>query len=237
MPRLPLYQTIAGDIHAGIRAGEFPPGSQLPSETDLGRRYQVSRMTVRQALDLLASDGLVARRQGSGTYVTEARRGRRLKSLRSFGDEVAGIDAELTNRVVSADVVQPPEEVAAALGLARDEHVSRLRRVRLLDGIPSALQDAWIPYGKAPGLTREPLVEGSLYRTLREKYGLQFGWADHLMSGATLAPEEAELLNVPPGGAVLYGQRTTYTTAAEPIEFTYSWTLPDFPLLMRIEPE
>src|SRR5699024_10451887 len=80
MPDLPLYQVIVGDIRAGIRLGEFSPGAQLPSETDLGRRYQVSRMTVRQALNLLASEGLVTRKQGSGTYVNEARRGRRIKS-------------------------------------------------------------------------------------------------------------------------------------------------------------
>ena len=130
MPDLPLYQVIVGDIRAGIRLGEFSPGAQLPSETDLGRRYQVSRMTVRQALNLLASEGLVTRKQGSGTYVNEARRGRRIKSLRSFGDEVADIDAELTNRVVLADVVQPSEVVADALGLTIEDHVSRLRRVR-----------------------------------------------------------------------------------------------------------
>ncbi|MFJ6651735.1 GntR family transcriptional regulator [Microbacterium sp. NPDC091313] len=236
--RAPMYRVIYDDIVAQIRSGALEPASRLPSEQALAQQYGVSRMTVRQALDLLGDDELLSRRQGSGTYVREhARRGRRLTRLRSFAEELAETASHVTSTIVRAEVTSPSEEVAAALDLAAGDTVSRLTRVRLVDGVSAALQDAWIPYAVAPGLTREPLLEGSLYRTLTDRYGVELRWADQSMTAALLADPEAGLLGVEPGGAVLRGSRTTYTRSDRPVEHTFGWTLPEFPLLLRIDVE
>jgi DNA-binding GntR family transcriptional regulator len=238
MQRAPLYRVIYDDIVGQIRSGVLEPAAQLPSEPDLAKQYGVSRMTVRQALDLLVTDDLVSRRQGSGTFVREhARTGRRLNRLRAFADELGDAGGSIESRIVRAEVTRPVEEVAEALRLEPDDAVHRLTRVRLVRGEPAALQDAWVPYAVAPGLTRDPLVDGSLYRTLAERYGIELRWADQSMTAALLGEHEAELLGVEPGGAVLRGLRTTYSEADRPVEFTYGWTLPDFPLLLRIEAE
>lgn len=234
----PLYRVIYDDIVAQIRSGELAPAAQLASEPDLAKRYGVSRMTVRQALDLLVADELVSRRRGTGTFVREqTRRGRRFNRLRSFADELADTGAEVVSELVRAEVTRPTDEVAAALGLDEGDSVNRLTRVRRVGGTAAALQDAWVPYAVAPGLTREPLVEGSLYRTLAERYAVDLRWADQSMTADVLGETEASLLGVPPGGAVLRGVRTTFSDADRPVEFTYGWTLPDFPLLLRIEAE
>jgi len=238
MSRSVLYRVIYDDLSSQITSGALKAGSKLESEPELARRYQVSRMTVRQALDLLLTDDLVTRKRGSGTFVREnPRRGRRLNRLRSFAEELAGSDEAVTSRILSATEEKAPRDVAEGLGLEVDDAVNRLKRLRLVGGVPAAVQDAWLPYAVAPGLARDPLVEGSLYRTLTEKHGLKLRWADQTMTAALLGPAEAELLSAPVGGAVLHSVRITYSDTERAVEYTNSWTLPEFPLLLRIDAE
>lgn len=238
MQRAPRYSVIHDDIVEQVRSGTLEPGMRLPSEQDLAKRYGVSRMTVRQALDLLASDEVVVRKHGSGTFVRDqARQGRHIDRLRSFAAELADADVEVTSEVVRAELVDAPGDIAEALGVEPGDPVHRLTRVRLVDGAPAALQDSWIPSRFAPSLTREPLMGGSLYRTLTERHGVRLRWADQSMTAEMLGIDEAALLRVAPGVAVLRGMRTTYTDADEPVEFTHGWTLPSFPLLLRIDAE
>ncbi|MFC3996142.1 GntR family transcriptional regulator [Nocardiopsis sediminis] len=233
-----LYRVIYDDISAQIASGALKAGAKLESETELARRYQVSRMTVRQALDLLIADELVTRKRGSGSYVREhPRRGRRLNRLRSFAQELASPEEAVTSQVLSATEEEAPAGVADRLGLEVHDAVNRIRRLRLVGGVPAAVQDAWVPYAVAPGLVRDPLVEGSLYRTLTEKHGLKLRWADQTMTAALLEPAEAELLGAAVGGAVLHSLRITYSDTERAVEYTNSWTLPEFPLLLRIDAE
>ncbi|EGX59757.1 GntR family transcriptional regulator [Streptomyces zinciresistens K42] len=228
---------IYDDLVSQIRSGSLAPGTRLPGETDLARQYGVSRMTVRQALDLLDAERCVVRRQGSGTFVNDhTERGRRLNRLRSFADEVEG-DGGQSSRVIRCETAPAPAEVAEALGVGAGDTVNRLTRVRLIGGTPAALQDAWVPYSVAPSLSREPLLDGSLYRTLTERFGVELRHADQSMAAALLTDEQAELLATAPGGAALEVRRTTYGSRGETVEFTTSWTLPAFPFLLRIDAE
>lgn len=236
MTQAPMYRVIYDDIVSQITSGALAPADQLPSETDLARQYGVSRMTVRQALDRLGSDQFVRRRQGLGTFVTEEpRRARRLGRLRSFAEELGESAQQVASRIVRCETTTAPVDVARALGGVEGDTVTRLTRVRLVDGAPAALQDAWIPYAVAPSLSREPLLEGSLYRTLTERYGVRLRHADHAMVALALDPERAGLLGLAPGGAVLEGRRSTYDDAGDVVEYTVSVTLPAFPLLLRID--
>jgi GntR family transcriptional regulator len=238
MARAPRYRVIYDDIVSQIQAGALAPATQLPGENDLARQYQVSRMTVRQALDLLVSDNFVVRKQGVGTFVKEVpARGRRLTRLRSFADELAGPGGEVSSRVVRAETTAAPAEVADAFGVEEGDLANRMTRVRLVDGAPAALQDTWVPYAVAPSLCRQPLVDGSLYRTLTERFGVQLRYADQSMTAVLLTPAHAELLDAAPGGAAQRGRRITFGGAGEIVEFTTSWTLPEFPLLLRIDAE
>lgn len=238
MSRSVLYQVIYDDLFSQITSGTLKAGSKLESEPELARRYQVSRMTVRQALDLLLADELVTRKRGSGTYVREnPRRGRRLNRLRSFAQELAGSDEAVTSQVLKASEEKAPQEVAEGLGMEVGDAMSRIKRLRLVGGVPAAVQDAWVPYAVAPGLARDPLLDGSLYRTLTEKHGLKLRWADQTMTAALLEPGVAEPLSAEAGGAVLHSVRITYSDTERAVEYTNSWTLPEFPLLLRVDAE
>ncbi|AUA08625.1 MULTISPECIES: GntR family transcriptional regulator [Streptomyces] len=238
MSRAPRYQVIYDDLVSQIRAGALSKDSRLPGETELAKQYGVSRMTVRQALDLLESERFVIRRQGSGTFVSDhAEHGRRLNRLRSFADEIADTGGTASSRVVRCETAPASAEVAEAFGIAEGDLANRLTRVRLIGGVPAALQDAWVPYSAAPSLSREPLVDDSLYRTLTKRFGVELRYADQSMVAVLLDAEQADLLGTLPGRPALEIHRTTYGSRGEVVEFTTSWTLPEFPFLMRIDAE
>ena len=231
-----MYQVIDDDLAAQITTGELAPGARLPSEYELAERYGVSRMTVRQALDRLEAARLLVRHQGSGNFVSPANlQGRRLKHLSSFSDDLMGANRTVSTRVIRLEVVPAPRAVAEGLHLHPGQEVNHFERVRLVDSHPAALQDSWIPYAAAPGLARDGMIEGSLYRTLRQRYGVELLWADQIMTATELTEQQGGVLEAAAGTAVLSTRRTTFGANGEPVEFAESWTLPEFPLIMRID--
>lgn len=233
--RIPMYRMIEEDLLGQIERGDLPRSSQLPSETALAEQYGVSRMTVRQALDRLESARLVVRQQGSGSFVAGTPGlVRRIGRLRSFSEELAADDVVVTSQVLVQHTDTPPADVAERLA-TDGRQATNLRRVRLVDGIPAALQDAWIPASVAPGLDHVDLRDGSLYGTLRDRFGVEFGWAEQLVRASLLDDEAAAALGVNAGEPALETERVTYAAGNEPIEFVRSWTRARFPLVMQLQ--
>jgi GntR family transcriptional regulator len=233
--RIPMYRMIEEDLLGQIERGELPRESQLPSETALAEQYGVSRMTVRQALDRLETARLVVRQQGSGSFVAGTSvRARRVNRLRSFSEELANGDVRVTSRVLGQEALLPPADVAARLG-TDGKQATRLERVRLVDDDPAALQVAWIPVAVAPGLARADLSSASLYATLRDRFGVEFGWAEQVVRAVLLDEAVAGDLGVDAGRPAIETERTTYSSDNLPIEFVRSWTRAEFPLLMHLD--
>ncbi|WP_150463185.1 GntR family transcriptional regulator [Nesterenkonia ebinurensis] len=235
MPRAPRYRVIYDDIVSQIRDGRLPAGAQLPNENDLARRYGVSRMTVRQSLDMLDAERYVVRRQGSGTFVAERRSGRHLNRLQSFGDELAADDVDVTSETIHFEEYPVPPDIADLFGIRADDIAHRVKRIRKVGGVPAALQDAWIPYAVAPALTRESLLEDSLYRTLTGRYGVELSHADQELTAVGLSADHAARLGAEEGAPALESRRITYAADGNVVERVTSWTLQEFPLLLRIE--
>lgn len=141
---VPLYRQLAGHLEDEIRSGRLLPGARLPSETELTRRYGVSRITLRQAVTELVRKQLLARQQGKGTFVTipavqhDLRRSHGL--LGSLFSQARGASA----RLLRYDLVVPPADIAALLALRRAERALRLDRLYLIDGRPVALAQGWL---------------------------------------------------------------------------------------------
>jgi DNA-binding GntR family transcriptional regulator len=237
MTRVPIYRVIADDLLAQISSGELPVDSQLPSEAEMAARYGVSRMTVRQAMDQLESAKVIVRHQGSGSYVRDAPRHLRgMNGLRSFAAEISADGAVVLSRIVAQESTSSaPAEVTNELAASRSTRFVRLARVRLVNDVPAAYQEAWVPFSVAPGLARDELVEGSLYRTLVERYGVELSWANQIISTTLATKELAGYLDEKPGSPLLTIRRTTYSKRNQPIEFVRSWTRKRFPLAQRIE--
>jgi GntR family transcriptional regulator len=215
--RQPKYLRIHAELRDRITSGQWPAGTSLPAQRDLAGEFGVSIMTLRQALQLLADDGLIAARHGSGTYVA-ARYEYDLGHLRSFAADLAAQGAEIRTRLLAADTITPADEVSARLG--DPGQVLRLRRLRLAGGRPLIMQTSYLPLPLADGLDPADLAERGLYTVLAEHRPAEHGPAEHGPAGhgpaghgpAGHGPAEHEL-----AGHGLAGHGLAVTRAAETI--------------------
>lgn len=213
----PLYRQVAEALRAEIE-GRLRPGEAIPTESELERRFGVSRITVRRALDELARAGLVTRRRGSGTFVTRPKVTEQLGVLHSWAE---GMRAQgLEPRTVDCEILRiaPPAWVAQALRLDPDASaaVLRVQRLRHAGDEPLCLMVDYLPHYIAPDLPERGLEGESLYETLERRYKLIPGRVEDTVSARGATMFEALLLGVSPGAPVLYVTRLTYGADDEP---------------------
>ena len=197
------------------------PGDALPSERELAERYDVARMTVRAEIARLAADGLVERVQGRGTFVAEARVAQ-AASLSSFTEDMRARGFVPGSRVLGQETVPADQVVAGRLGLAPGTPVLRIRRVRMADGEPMALEEAFLPIDRFGDLASTDLHEASLFEVL-ERSGARFPSADQRVVAVEIVGEDANLLRVAPGRAGLRFHTTLLDEDEQPL--SYAWTL------------
>lgn len=197
---------------------EAKPGDPLPSEAELCERFSVSRMTVRQALQELTNDGLVDRRRGQGTFVSQRPVHRRPGVFLSFSEEMARRGAMATSRLLDASVThaRPVESVDLSLGDAAD--VVRVVRVRLADGTPVALEDAAL-LPELAGVLDEDLATGSLHDALQRR-GVVATRAVGTITARMARASETDLLDLPPQAALLVELRILFDQRGRAFERT-----------------
>jgi len=176
------------------------PGTAAPSERDLVERFGVARMTVRQALDVLVAEGVLQRFPGRGTFVAPPRR--KPSQIASFTEDMAGRGTVAESRTLMAEKVKAPAGVARALGIAPREPVLRWRRLRLADGSPVCLSDAYLSAGLVPGIFDGPDLPDSLYDELTAR-GRRPTWVEDSLSAGVATAEEAGLLECKEGSVVI----------------------------------
>lgn len=220
----PLYLELARRLREGILSGAY--GEALPPERALAEALGASRDSVRKALDLLEEEGLVVRRQGSGTFV--AKRATFRTRLKGFSEEMAALGLTASSQVLRAERRPASPEEALTLGLSPGEEVVHLVRLRLAGGEPMALERATLP---AWALGEVP--QDSLYRAL-EARGLRPVRALQRLR-AVAAREEAKPLGVEPGSPLLHLERISYLADGRPIEWVKSWYRADrYELLVEL---
>lgn len=178
---------------------ESAPGSPAPSERELVRRFSVARMTVRQALDALVSEGLLERIPGKGTFVAKPRS--RVGMLTSYTDDMAARGMHPDGQTLIARVEQAGPGVARALEISEGAPVVHWKRLRRADGQPMSIEDAYINETLVPGLL-QPGIALSLYDALANR-GLRPTWAEDSIKADIATAEEAEMLEVPSGSPTL----------------------------------
>ena len=215
----PLYQQIKGLITQGLQAGEWKPGEMIPSEIELAGRYKVSQGTVRKAIDELAAENLLLRRQGKGTFVathTEPRT--QFRFLRLTPNEGEPRYPEST--VLECRRVRAPSEIARALDLKSGDPVITIKRVLAFAGNPCVLDELWLPGMVFKGLTAERLTESKapLYSMFENEFGTKMIRADEKIRAVAAERGVAMLLHVTPGTPLLQVERLTYTYGDKPVE-------------------
>ncbi|MBX3610314.1 MAG: GntR family transcriptional regulator [Hydrogenophaga sp.] len=218
----PLYQQIKGLILRSLQAGEWKPGDMIPSELDLAARYKVSQGTVRKAIDELATDNLVVRRQGKGTFVaTHAEQHIQFRFLRLLPDQGTLDEQGLAERrIIDCRRLRASAEVARQLGLRTGDAVLQVRRVLAFGGTPTILEEIWLPGTPFKGLTLDTLAsdKGPMYALFESQFGVRMVRASEKIKAVGADADAAGLLAVAEGHPLLSVERLSYTYNDTPME-------------------
>ena len=218
----PLYQQIKSLILRSLQAGEWKPGDMIPSELDLAARFKVSQGTVRKAIDELATDNLLVRRQGKGTFVaTHAEQHIQYRFLRLLPDNSSlETQGPAERRIIECRRLRAPADVARQLGLRSGDGVLLVRRVLAFAGTPAILEDVWLPGNAFKGLTLETLADdkGPMYALFEAQFGIRMVRAVEKIKATSADAETAELLAVEAGYPLLSVERLAFTYNDTPME-------------------
>jgi GntR family transcriptional regulator len=217
----PMYHQLANIFRQRVRNGEWAVGGLIPSDRELCQQYGVSKFTILQALGELVREGLLRRAQGRGTIVVRQRVEHDLTKLRGFSEDMLLRGLQPSSRVLRAEIVPCPADVAAHLAILPDEEVVRLERVRFADGRPLAVETHYHPAMLCPGLTQRDL-SGSLKAILENEYALKFDHATQWLRARPATTVERKILQIPRDTAVLEMLRVTYTPKNLPFEYLES---------------
>jgi GntR family transcriptional regulator len=215
----PLYQQIKSLITQSLQSGEWKPGELMPSEVELAARFKVSQGTVRKAIDELSAENLVVRRQGKGTFVATHHEERaHYRFLRLMPDE--GVPHHPESRFLEVKRIRAPAEVARLLDLKSGDAVVYIKRVQSFDGVPTILEEQWLPGQLFKGLTAERLVEykGPMYGLFESEFGTRMIRATEKIRAVLADAGAAQHLNVAEGTPMLCAERVSFTYGDKAVE-------------------
>lgn len=234
----PLYLQLHRRLAEAIATGRLKPGDSLPPEREMAALTGLSRVTVRKGVEMLVASGQLVQKRGSGTFVAPKveRLEQALSLLTSFTEDMARRGKVVESLWLARGLHNPSPEEVMALGLAADERVARLERVRQSDGVPLAIERASLSETILPDPQK---VDSSLYAVLQAR-GLRPVRAVQRITAANLNPRDAELLLVPTGAAGLKIERVSYLASGRVVEFTrslYRGDAYDFAVELKLAPE
>jgi GntR family transcriptional regulator len=216
----PRYARLRQAIRARIAAGEWRAGDQIPTIRQLGEAYGVSHITVVQALEMLAREGWIVRRQGKGVFVGQPRADEPRLALRDFGEGDGDPEKTPVSRTLRLRRQPATADLVARLCLKVDEEVVLLERLHSLDGSPLGVQKAYFPEHFVPGLVERSEPIESVYGLLADAYSLVPTSAAEIYLPTTLGRHQARLLEARPGTPAFQVERITSDQHGRPIELS-----------------
>lgn len=239
LPAPTLYRRIRDELRERIVGGAWQPHDRVPSESELMKRYAVSRITVRQALGDLEKEGVIFKVPGKGSFVAPVRTpktAQQLGRLQGFAEAMGAAGHEIRNRVLSVRDVPAEAAVAGRLGVALGDPVVEIRRVRHLGSRPVSLDVTWLPRHLGTRVAREDLAARDIFAILEADCGVALGHADLTIDAAPADDEQAALLDVPAGSPVLHVERLTCAQDGLPIDYEHLYCRTDhFQYRLRLQ--
>ncbi|WP_059105658.1 GntR family transcriptional regulator [Shouchella shacheensis] len=218
-----LHAKIKNEIIDRIRLGDYPVQSQLPTEAEFCDNFNVSRTTVRTALQQLSQEGYVYRRQGRGTFVSEPKVKTSLsQTVSSFNEQVTLQGKQPEIHVVSLDVIPADDMLASTLSCETNAPIQRLVRIRYADGHPLQYEMAYVPWGLAPGLTQEQ-CEISLYGALRDNFGLNIARTEEHLQLSYTDEHVSIMLQTEENAPCFYLETTAYLESGTVAEYSQTY--------------
>ena len=218
--KLPLYHQLYEILRDHILRGEWQPGDMIPPESELTERYQVSRTTVRQVLDMLVNENLIYRQQGRGTFVAHPTLDQTLVRIVSFTEDMRQRGFEPGTKVISSDLVSAPADIAQRLEIQPGEELARLKRLRLADGEPMSVEESYLVHRYCPGVLQGDYASHPLRRALESDYGIRLVRAKQVIRALPTPSDLGRMLSMRPAkSALLYIERVSYSQQDVPVEF------------------
>ncbi|ARP81772.1 GntR family transcriptional regulator [Bordetella genomosp. 8] len=217
---VPLYQQIKDTLRAAILNGQYPPHSRVPSESELQEMFEVSRITIRQALGDLQKEGLIFKVHGKGSFVSQPKAVQNITSLQGFA-EAMGDEQEIVNHVVSFDFVAANAQVASKLALDEGSIVAEIHRVRLLNRKPTSYEVTFLPEALGKKLQRADLVTRDIFLILENDCGVALGSADLGIEAIPAPAAVTRALGMKKEQPALRVERLTYDDALRPVDYEH----------------
>jgi len=221
---IPLYFQVATRVEKAIMDGTLPAGARLENEISFGERLGLSRPTVRRAIQDLVDKGLLVRRRGIGTQVVHGQVTRGVE-LTSLHEDLIRSGKKATTKLLSLAKIKATKQDAEHLGVALGDEVLWIRRLRLADGVAVSVMENWLP-SDFTDITFEDLSEHGLYQILRSR-GVSLRVAKQRIGARKANAEEAKLLEIDKGAALLTMDRTAYDNSGRAIEYGHHCYRPD----------
>jgi GntR family transcriptional regulator len=215
----PLYSRVETVLASEINAGALKVGDQLPTEDTLIARFEVSRITVRRAIQNLVSRGLVEIHRGKGTFVAAPKITQELTELSGFVEDMHALGRKPTARVLGREIVTADATVARQLALTKGERVVRIRRVRLADGVPISFDETYLPLEIGQKIITNNLKVEPIFSLLERKYDVRLIEAEYKLEAVAAETEVAAALRVKQGSPIFRIERTSYSTGNRPVDY------------------
>lgn len=215
--KVPLYKQVKEKILREINE-QMKEGDLLPTEPEMEEKYQVSRITVRKAIDDLVLEGFVTKEQGRGTFVRSTKIVQDASSITSWTEEMHLKGKTPDTQKLKLFAVSPSRKMKQNLKLAANEEIICVERIRLVDGEPIALMFNYLRSKFIPGFLDKGFTRESLYEELEENYDIVLEEATEQIRARLVTDLEASALNIPPDEAVMHITRTTYLPDGTPFE-------------------
>jgi len=233
---VPLHSQLRDLLRGRILDGEYAPDSQMPSESELGAMFKVSRITVRQALGDLQKEGLIFKIHGKGTFVSKPKAFQNVSTLQGLAESMTGRGYEVINRLRSFRFVPADKLVAERLNVAEGETVTQIRRVRLINREPVSLEMTWLPKHLGERLENADLVTRDIFLILENDCGLTLGHADLAIDAVLADSDLTQALEVETGSPIMRIERLTHTADGQPVDFEHLYYRGDaFQYRLRID--
>jgi len=204
-----LYYQLKEKLAKRIAGGHWKPGEKIPSEAELCEAYQVSRITVRKAIEDLVRSGQLVKHQGKGTFVTNVSLEHKLSKFYSFSEELTRSGMTERAQVLSFEVIAAGDEVGEKLSMKPSEKVYMVKRLRMADELPYTVEISYIPHALCPGLTAKNITEKGLYNSMRSLNVFPERIIEKIRAAA-VGKSDAEMMNLKANSPAIKLERLTY---------------------------
>lgn len=217
----PLYKRVKDQLRARMHDGTYAPDAQLPTEQALCGMFDVSRITIRQALDELRQEGVVRKVHGRGTFVAPPRVYQNIGTLQGFSEAMAPLGHQVTNRLEGFRYLDPVEALRVRLGIEDDVRAAEIKRVRLLDGVPLSFETTYLGEPLARRLASADLATQDIFHLLEARGNVHIDHANVAIDARSADEETAAALGLAPNSPVLRIERHVFDAWGHPILFEF----------------